>query len=247
MTHERCCFLTLTYNDENIPANGSLSRPHLQKFIKDVKNDLRKFGLPQLRYFAVGEYGEKTERPHYHLNVFGYGRELAPFIEDRWRFGYHQIGDFNYKTAQYVAKYVVKGLTWKGHRRLAGRAAEFQTCSKHPAIGVPALEQIVKQIENVPDEELPTQFRFDGKKWPFGRVMRKAMFRISGRDEEKAETTQRWIDEQQKELLPLLEIEIDEGKIATTSAISASLTKQRRMSLERRVQLKDMGKTGREL
>ena len=61
-------FVTLTYDDEHMPKDGSLCKKHLQQFIRR----LRKALYPRkIRYYAVGEYGDKSWRPHYHLIVFG--------------------------------------------------------------------------------------------------------------------------------------------------------------------------------
>lgn len=79
--HERCCFITLTYNREHVPLVGysiggklasvpalTLSKRDLQLFFKR----LRKF-FPGvcIRYFGCGEYGPQTLRPHYHVILFG--------------------------------------------------------------------------------------------------------------------------------------------------------------------------------
>lgn len=61
--HAQSCFATLTYAD---PAPPKLCRPDLQKFFKR----LRKRGV-KFRYLAVGEYGGRTKRPHYHVLFFG--------------------------------------------------------------------------------------------------------------------------------------------------------------------------------
>lgn len=58
-------FLTLTYNDENLPPGAQLSKRDLQLFIKR----LRKVN-PGIRYFAIGEYGTEKGRPHYHAVIF---------------------------------------------------------------------------------------------------------------------------------------------------------------------------------
>lgn len=63
-------FVTLTYTNENIPhtktGNQTLSKNDLQDFL----NLLRQY-CPY-RYFAIGEYGDKGERPHYHLIIFNF-------------------------------------------------------------------------------------------------------------------------------------------------------------------------------
>lgn len=63
------CFITLTYNDENIPKNQSLRKKDLQDFIKRLRKNLK---LKDIKYFSAGEYGERTQRPHYHMIILGY-------------------------------------------------------------------------------------------------------------------------------------------------------------------------------
>ena len=65
--HKDACFLTLTYDDEHLPEDKSLSKRDFQLFMKRFRKD---FGLP-VRFFACGEYGKKTFRPHYHVIFFG--------------------------------------------------------------------------------------------------------------------------------------------------------------------------------
>lgn len=65
--HKRNCFITLTYDEKNLPKNGSLQLEHVQLFLKR----LRRGSQIPLRYFLCGEYGEKSARPHYHLCLFG--------------------------------------------------------------------------------------------------------------------------------------------------------------------------------
>ena len=75
--HERCCFLTLTYSDDELPLNRSLDKSHLRSFFKDLRGRLDYYCNGRIRYFGVGEYAEEKEgdeesgRPHYHAIVFG--------------------------------------------------------------------------------------------------------------------------------------------------------------------------------
>lgn len=95
--HEDCCFITLTYNDDNIPyrtidgeitrgliqpSNPTLLPADVQKFLKRLRRHLeyvpkketfkRDHVSKPIRYFCVGEYGTRTRRPHYHLIIFGW-------------------------------------------------------------------------------------------------------------------------------------------------------------------------------
>ena len=64
--HSKNCFLTLTYDDEHLPHDGKIHKEHLQKFFRAVRDKGYK-----IRYFACGEYGDQTRRPHYHAIIFG--------------------------------------------------------------------------------------------------------------------------------------------------------------------------------
>ena len=79
--HEDNTFLTLTYNDQELPAGETLVPTDLQKFWKRF----RKNHSP-VRYYSCGEYGDRTGRPHYHACAFG-----ARF-EDQMFFDYSDAG-----------------------------------------------------------------------------------------------------------------------------------------------------------
>jgi hypothetical protein len=68
--HDNAVFATLTYDDDHLPPDRSISKDELQRFIKRLRKEL---GDRKIRYFACGEYGETTNRPHYHAIIFGLG------------------------------------------------------------------------------------------------------------------------------------------------------------------------------
>jgi len=135
ITHEaqlwdESSFITLTYNDEHLPSQGSLDYSHLQKFWRR----LRKQGY-ELRYYAVGEYGDNTLRPHYHACLFGQAftenriilREeptrlwTNPVLEEAWGMGNVSVGALTFQTAQYTASYVTKKLNNKRRYRAVNK------------------------------------------------------------------------------------------------------------------------------
>lgn len=116
-------FLTLTYGDEELPADGSLERDAVPRFFKRLR---KRLGSLRVRYFQCGEYGSENLRPHYHVALFGFrdpglyrwsasdsGFDLyrSPIVESAWRFGHVAVGELDYASAQYVAGYVTKKLT----------------------------------------------------------------------------------------------------------------------------------------
>jgi len=80
-----------------------------------------------MRYYAVGEYGDESLRPHYHACVFGHSftegriilRETPTLLwttmplERAWGLGNVSVGALNFKTARYTASYVTKKLRSK--------------------------------------------------------------------------------------------------------------------------------------
>lgn len=123
---EKGSFLTLTYNDDF--CDGALHKDHVQKFLKRLRNVGRDFGidLPSFTYYACGEFGKTTHRPHYHLALFGlnllefdYSPTIFGFdngfplfqsavISKVWPFGFNTVGELNEATIGYVSKYITK-------------------------------------------------------------------------------------------------------------------------------------------
>jgi len=77
--HEDSIFITLTYDEDNVPENMSLRKADLQKFFKRLRKAL---GDRTIKYFACGEYGDKTERLHYHSIIFGLSLKDIEATED---------------------------------------------------------------------------------------------------------------------------------------------------------------------
>lgn len=117
LLHRRNCFVTLTYDKKNLPHDTSLDKTHWQKFAKRLRKRIGPF-----RYYAVGEYGDKSLRPHYHAIVFGHNffddRDLirdtppylwtSPTLEKAWGKGLVSFGAVTPESAAYVAGYTRK-------------------------------------------------------------------------------------------------------------------------------------------
>lgn len=78
-------------------------KKHLQDYIKRVRKNTGK----KLKYFAVGEFGEKSHRPHYHLIMYGIS-VTEPEITASWPYGNTHIGSVTPESMKYVAKYCIK-------------------------------------------------------------------------------------------------------------------------------------------
>lgn len=72
----RAMFITLTYNNDNLPADGSLVHRDVQLFMKRLRRQLEYYYMTRVRAFICGEYGHKNGRPHYHLIVFGVNHDM---------------------------------------------------------------------------------------------------------------------------------------------------------------------------
>lgn len=143
-TSSDSCFITLTYDEENCPDGGDLISSHLTNFIKRLR---RRLEPKKIRYFGVGEYGEKSGRPHFHLIIFGIGREFKWHIEDIWKEGMTHVGEVNKDSSRYITGYVIKNWTRKDNEELKGRSPEFTRMSKMKGgIGYEAIEKIGEKL-----------------------------------------------------------------------------------------------------
>jgi len=155
--HEFSWFTTLTYAEEELPENGTLDPSHLRAFFKDLRR-----GRPRgsVSYFACGEYGDRTQRPHYHAVLFGpafldrlpdpdptrSGVFRSKTLEGTWRRGIAELGSVTFASASYVAGYVRKKVVSREHPDIYTRVdpetgelvevePEFARMSLKPAIG----------------------------------------------------------------------------------------------------------------
>lgn len=158
-------FITLTYSDAEIPKDYGLSKEHLTKFLKRLRHHKGPY-----RYYACGEYGDITQRAHYHACIFGlnfpdkkyFKKEgdhtlyTSEELNNIWGHGNTSIGELNYETAQYTAKYVMKKQLGKGGRpyyyvdeetgELTLLQQPFSVMSLRPAIAERWLRQYASDI-----------------------------------------------------------------------------------------------------
>nr|QJB21664.1 MAG: replication initiator protein [Microvirus sp.] len=123
--HEDSVFLTLTYDDEHLPENDSLVKDHIVLFMKKLRRYLDAEDR-KIKYFAVGEYGDKKERPHYHLIVFGLGLKEEDRLKvvkawkhcdwDNEAIRKKSFGTVEPASIDYVAQYI--------NKKFSGRLAE---------------------------------------------------------------------------------------------------------------------------
>lgn len=111
------------------PNLDSLRPRDVQLFMKRLRKDLStRKGSAKVRFYLVGEYGERFQRPHYHIALFGedfsddrtYWRTSGDHriyrssrLEKLWTYGNSEIGELTLESAAYVASYVLKKVNGK--------------------------------------------------------------------------------------------------------------------------------------
>jgi len=182
--HTHSTFATLTIADVPKGHHGPPQRRVWelvdQDFTLFMKRLRTNYSEP-LRYFAVGEYGERGFRPHFHAALFGVSMLDLPLVEKCWGLGGVHLGELNKDSAQYLAGYVTKKMTKADDPRLLGRKPEFARMSRRPGIGVPAVSVLAESLTSaggVVGGDIPTAIRVRGKLLPIGRTLR-SKFRVA--------------------------------------------------------------------
>lgn len=158
-------FVTLTYEDKQLPDDGSLRYSDFQKFAKRARRKLGPF-----RFYMCGEYGSQYGRPHYHSCLFGVsfsdgrlyrqmesGHSLytSEILSRLWPFGFASFGEVSFESAAYVARYVLKktgsdverlGIVDFSTGEVALRREEFTRMSLKPGIGAPWLAKFQREV-----------------------------------------------------------------------------------------------------
>lgn len=65
-----------------------------------------------IRYFACGEYGEQTARPHYHAILYGISEKERNMVEDAWGLGHTRTEKLTPARIAYAAGYTAKKIGW---------------------------------------------------------------------------------------------------------------------------------------
>lgn len=171
--HNDNCFLTLTYDDDNLPTiftgESTLVKRDLQLFMKRLR---KKYGAG-IKFFGAGEYGDQSKRAHYHLLIFGFdfpdkqlfsvrdGNKLftSQELDKLWKKGFCTIGDVTFESAQYTARYTMKKQIGKGSQEFYERLnletgeivtlqPEFALMSRRPGLGREWYEKFKKEVVN---------------------------------------------------------------------------------------------------
>lgn len=154
--HSQSCFVTLTYGPDSLPRGSTLVKRHVQLWIKKLRRHLEP---RKIRFFAVGEYGDESKRPHYHALIFGWWPSDAQLFSEGgghrlytsrtlaalWTHGFSSFGSVTPESCAYTAHYCVKKVTGplaKDHYTRVTRDGEmyevipeFALMSRRPGIG----------------------------------------------------------------------------------------------------------------
>lgn len=197
--HSESSFITLTYSDEAVPDGHSLQPKHLQDWLKRFRKAIEPL---RVRYYAVGEYGDESQRPHYHVAMFGYPScrygvstynryrnkccDRCDLVSQTWGHGHVLLGQLEQASAQYIVGYVTKKMTSSSDDRLNGRYPEFARMSRRPGIGVGALDAIFDSITkfnlDFTETDVPVSLRHGNKLLPLGRFLRRKLRLMLGGD-----------------------------------------------------------------
>lgn len=198
--HAKASFVTLTYAEQHLVfgATGApiLYYPDVQRFFQRLRDQIGPF-----RYYAVGEYGEKSQRPHYHLAMFGVDGVHTSNLHHAWsddkgQLGFVDVGTLTLDSAQYIAGYVTKKMTKPDDPRLDGRPPEHSEMSK--GIGRPFVEHLIahhdarlrRYLKDTGD--VPTSLMFQGRDLPLGRYLVGKLRKHYGLDTEEIKKSKRW-------------------------------------------------------
>lgn len=239
-------FLTLTYSPQTVPtflerSTGELLTtlypPDLQNWLKRI----RKLISPvRLRYFAIGEYGDETNRPHYHVALFGYptcqwvgGSRYktranccinCDRIRDSWSFGHIHLGTLEPNSAGYIAGYVTKKLTASDDFRLRGRYPEFpRTSTGGGGIGIGMMDEYASELLKLDpaltEADVPSALRHGPRLLPLGRYLTRELRKRVGRDPNAPQAT---LDKVAEELRPLRETAFNNSSSLKKEIIKAA-------------------------
>lgn len=172
-------FLTLTIDDDHlILGKEGFATVHfddVSEFMKRLRDrwDHQHGVSSGIRFYACSEYGDTTMRPHYHMLVFGlplYDLELykttgngdvlykSMELTELWKQGYVVVGEFNWNTAAYTARYVMKKQTGKDAAKYEALGIERENVrmSRRPGIAKPFYEANVNSIYDLDEIVLPS-------------------------------------------------------------------------------------------
>lgn len=176
---ESVTFVTLTYAPEFLPdadkyPGGNLKVSDAQKFMKRLRKNNKD---RKIRYLYVGEYGERSQRAHYHVILYGLPWEIADReVKKAWKLGLSVVKPIDYSTSEgnnylrYTVGYTLKKMT--SEREFPdGRNPEFAYWSRKPALGSQAIDIIASYL--VKHNLYPSGALSGDERYVFERIMQR--------------------------------------------------------------------------
>lgn len=233
--YEDNCFVTLTYAPELLPDDMSVYPAIASAFIKRLRKKTEK-----IRYFAVGEYGDKSGHPHYHMALFNfptclYGRtrhhvqaccSLCETVSKAWGMGRIELGTLTPHSMAYVAGYLNKKMTRDTDPRLEGRRPEFARMSLKPGIGLGMMHDLASTLMELGTDnmvDVPAVLQHGMTRYPLGRYLRRKLRTMVGRS---PNAPQEALEQYAKEMLPLRKAAFDASEPLKTHVLEKSLGKR---------------------
>lgn len=251
LSYKENAYVTLTYAEEALPkckdgSTPTLDPEEIQRFLKRLRkayetNQLNamyqaskesgdftnEVETKALRFYVVGEYGEKDGRPHYHAILFNFppcvrGRTLrlptdrtkrpawreccsaCQLVGAAWGNGDVDIGTVERGSAEYVCQYVTKKMTAFDDVRLrGGQHPEFARMSLRPGIGKPSLHEYASvllehNLDTLPD--VPAGIGVGKGEKAFGRYLRRELRSLVGKEKNAPVHTLKEMDEKMREV-----------------------------------------------
>lgn len=224
---ETCYFLTLTYNNENLPQSdytntGTLYKPDFQRFIKRLRKAQTKFTQQKIRYYGVGEYGTTTHRPHYHAIAFNINIHTLQLLPTLWKLGHIRADPINEARIHYITKYHVN---FDKQARKGIKEPEFALMSRKPGIG----HQYVERAKKWHNDNGNLYVVNNGYKQNLPRYLRNKIFTEDRLKELQAERTKdAWeLAWEERERLEKLGIQQPEKYIKQSKQHQADLVKKK--------------------
>lgn len=255
--HKDNSFLTLTYHEQNLTKRaGPSGQLRATLLPTDLQNWLKRLRMRiaplRIRFYACGEYGDETERPHYHVALFGFPScsyiqsryskfrrdccSSCDLVRDTWSLGHVFLGSLEAASAGYVAGYITKKMTRHDDPRLDGRHPEFCRMSLRPGIGAFFMDEVASSLmqfnlEEATQGDVPSTLRHGTREMPLGRYLRR---RLRTRIGKEANAPTNNIDPQ---MLALQLAARGDEKIPSLKAHLVASTTTRALSLQSRFKI----------
>lgn len=167
--HDNNSFITLTYDDNNLPYRNNLNHADFQKFMKRLRKHT---GPTRVRFYMGAEYGSLNERPHFHACLFGWdwadktyfkrspsGEKIytSATLQQLWPYGYSSTANVTFQSAAYIARYCIQKVTGQAaelHYKRFDENGEYQLTPEYnkmslkPGIGATWLDKYKHDVYN---------------------------------------------------------------------------------------------------